>query len=96
VKHRVPADRIAFHLETLFVGTIVPKIVGCVAASLVGIPRHVAPVESLVDEDFEETVNGIVQGLLRWRDRVEREIAEAGTNSPRPAAGWASGEPNSR
>jgi hypothetical protein len=76
VQRRVPADRVVVHMETLFVGRIVPEIIGCVAASLTGIPRRLAPVEFPVDEDFETTVVWIVEGLLRWRERVESELAE--------------------
>ena len=78
VQQRLPADQFGIHMSTLFIGTTVPEIVGCVAVSLSGMLRQLAPLEFAVDEDFEETVSWIVQGLLRWRERVEREVAESG------------------
>jgi hypothetical protein len=78
VQQRLPADQFGIHMNTLFIGTTVPEIVGCIAVSLSGFLRRLAPVEFPVNEDFEETVTWIVQGLLRWRERVEREIAENG------------------
>jgi hypothetical protein len=77
IQRRTPGDRIAIDMPTLFVGTIVPEIVGCVAVTLVGIPRHLAALEFLIDDDFEATVDTHVRRLLRWHERVEAQIAGA-------------------
>jgi hypothetical protein len=71
VKRRVSADQIAIGEGTLFVGREIPERAAVFAASLVGIPYQVAPIEFGLDEEpFEETVQGIVEGLLRWRESV--------------------------
>jgi hypothetical protein len=76
IERRVPVDRIAIDKETLFVGTLVPEIVGCVAVSLVGIRGQFTALEFPVDSDFQQTVALQARRLLQWRERVEAEITE--------------------
>ena len=80
IQRRVPPDRIAIDMETLFVATIVPEIVGCVAVTLVGFRGQMTALEFLVDDDFETTVTVHVERLLRWRAQVEAECAEGGAD----------------
>lgn len=71
VIRRLPPDTIQVDPGTLFVGRFVPEKVACFAATLVGIPRHLAPVEFELDRPFEESVDSIVTRLLYWRQRVQ-------------------------
>ncbi|TFC18612.1 hypothetical protein E3O19_04385 [Cryobacterium algoritolerans] len=75
IERRVPAGQFGIKEETLFVGTLVPEIVACVAVILVGIPRQLTALEFHVDGDIETTAALQAQRLLQWRARVEAEIA---------------------
>jgi hypothetical protein len=75
IERRVPASQIGIDKETLFVGTLVPEIVGFVAVFLVGFPGQLAALDFHVDGDSETTAAEQVQRLLKWRARVEAEIA---------------------
>lgn len=76
IERRVPARQIAIEKQTLFVGTLVPELTGCVAVSLVGIRGQLTVLEFHVDADFEETVNIQSRRLLQWRQRVDAEITK--------------------
>jgi hypothetical protein len=71
VIRRLPPGTIEVAAGTLFVGRYVPEEVGCFAATLIGIPRQLAPVEFELNRPFDESVESILTRLLRWRQRVE-------------------------
>jgi len=73
VIRRLPPDTVEVADGTLFVGRFVPEEVACFAATLVGIPRHLAPVEFALNRPFEESVDSMVKRLLHWREHVEAE-----------------------
>lgn len=76
VQRRIPADKACVLLDTLFVGTMVPRLVACVAVSLVGIPGALAPLEFRLDDDFDATVDMHVKRILAWRAREESRNSE--------------------
>ncbi len=81
IERRVPASQIGIDKATLFVGTLVPELVGFVAVFLVGFPGQLTALEFHVDGDSETTAAEQVQRLLQWRARVEAEIPRPETQS---------------
>lgn len=75
IKQRVPGDRISIDDQTLFVGTFVPELVGCVAVALVGIPFQMTALTFDIGGDLDATVALHVRRLLQWRARVDAEQA---------------------
>jgi hypothetical protein len=75
IERLVPDSQIAIEKKTLFVGTLVPEIMGCIAVSLVGIRGQVAALEFRIDADPEKTAALHARRLLHWRERTEAEIA---------------------
>ena len=86
IKQRVPSDRISIDDQTLFVGTLVPELVGCVAVALVGIPCQMTALTFDIDGDLDATVALHVRRLLEWRARVDAEQA-AEPRAPRDQPG---------
>lgn len=82
IERRVPAGQFGIKEETLFVGTLVPEIVACVAIVLLGIPGQLTALEFRVDSDIQTAGDLQAQRLLQWRARVEAEIARPEGKNP--------------
>lgn len=82
IERRVPPGQIAIETETLFVGTLIPEIVACVAVSLVGFRGQLTALEILLDPDVdvEKAAALHARRLLQWRARVEAENARREAN----------------
>ena len=70
VRRRLPDEWIDIDGKTLFVGTEIPELVACVAVTVPGSKRSLAPLEFELDLDREETIERIVGSLIRWHGTV--------------------------
>ncbi|NEN07841.1 hypothetical protein G3T36_18450 [Diaminobutyricibacter tongyongensis] len=70
VTMRLPPGQFELSVETLFVGRQIPEEVAVFLASVVGVDRSLTAVEFELTFSSEENVDWIIEGLVRYRDKL--------------------------